>query len=123
MLSDEECREIWRTALARCHPTNDISVAGVFAARAAYALGVEQTTAALSKPASEDAREGFVSVPVEQAKDGELFRSLKWRFEEDRDMGPGGRWWVSVSTNDPKIRNDLRKVLIEAAKGDTNADV
>ena len=65
-------------------------------------------------------RAGFVSVPVEQAKDGELFRSLKWRFEEDRDMGPGGRWWVSVSTNDPKIRNDLRKVLIEAAKGDTN---
>ena len=67
---------------------------------------------------SRPARDGFVSVPVEQAKDGELFRSLTWRFEEDRDMGPGGRWWVSVSTNDPKIRNDLRKVLIEAAKGD-----
>ena len=44
MLSDEECREIWRTALARCHPTNDISVAGVFATRAAYALGVERAS-------------------------------------------------------------------------------
>lgn len=42
MLSDEECREIWRTALARCHPTNDISVAGVFAARAAIDFALQQ---------------------------------------------------------------------------------
>ena len=62
---------------------------------------------------------GFVSVPVEQAEDAMLFRSLVWRFEEDRDMGPGGYWRASVHTADPKIRNDLRKVLIAAAtKGD-----
>ncbi len=42
MLSDEECREIWQTSMARCHPMNDISVAGIRTAKAAFALGVEQ---------------------------------------------------------------------------------
>lgn len=42
MLSDEEYREIWQTSLARCHPMNDISVAGIRTAKTAFALGVER---------------------------------------------------------------------------------
>ena len=43
MLSDEECRDIWQTSMSRCHPMNDISVAGILTAKAAYALGAERS--------------------------------------------------------------------------------
>lgn len=47
-------------------------------------------------------------------KDAERFNSLHWHYEQDRDMGTGGRWWASVSTNDPKIRSD-KLAVIDAA--------
>ena len=53
-------------------------------------------------------------------KDAERFRSLHWHYEQDRDMGPGGRWWTSVSTNDPKIRGDKIAVIDAALKEQSN---
>ena len=49
-------------------------------------------------------------------KDAERFRSLHWHYEQDRDIGLGGRWWTSVSTNDPKIRSNKLAVIDAALK-------
>ena len=52
---------------------------------AGVTLGVERATAALSKPASEDAREGFVSVPVEPTEAMlDAAEKLDWSNEDIR---------------------------------------
>ncbi len=28
--------------------------------------------------------------------DAERWRALKWHWDDERDMGPGGRWWCSI---------------------------
>lgn len=34
--------------------------------------------------------------PLSDAKDAERWRKLRWFWEDERDMGPGGRWWTAV---------------------------
>ena len=49
--------------------------------------------------------------------DAARFRSLQWRFSEERDSGPGGRWVATVHTDNPRIRNNVIAVIDDAMKG------
>lgn len=48
-------------------------------------------------------------------KDAERYRSLKWHWEDARDMAPGGRWWTSVSVD--KGRPDTGSAIDAEMKG------
>lgn len=49
--------------------------------------------------------------------DAARFRSLQWRFDAERDSGPGGRWTATVHTDNPAIRNNLINVIDATMKG------
>lgn len=48
--------------------------------------------------------------------DGERYRWLRksWHWEDERDMAPGGRWWVSVMVSEGRPTIDA---AIDAARG------
>ena len=40
---------------------------------------------------------------AEMREDAERWRAVQWRWDDERDMGPGGRWWAAIHcSNKPK---------------------